>query len=121
MNSAKTRDGLVNVGAALLRRSVPLERRHDLSRFDCGNEGLNAFLKKEAMKNQTGSKERTFVVTLGQSARVVGYYTLVTSINGLPGHERAGLTISRLALDKDYRGSGETLWRDADERRFARR
>jgi hypothetical protein len=121
MNSGKARAGLVNIGAALLGRSVPLERRHDVSRFDCGSEGLNAFLKKEAMKNQTGSKERTFVVTLGQSARVVGYYTLATNIDGLPGHERARLAVSRLALDKDYRGSGETLWKDADERRFARR
>ena len=53
-----------------------LDRRHDVSGFDCGNPTLNAWLQKYAWTNQQADSARTYVALEGD--RVVGYYALTT-------------------------------------------
>jgi len=101
----------------------PLNGYFDLSLFDCGNDGLNAWLKKYALKNQETGSSRTFVVT--SKKRVVGYYALATgsverrlspsmisrnSPNPIPV-----MVLGRLAVDisMQSKGIGSGLLKDA--------
>ena len=54
----------------------PLTDSHLLVEFDCGNEALNDWLKKHALKNQDSGASRTFVISEGK--RVVGFYALAS-------------------------------------------
>ena len=54
----------------------PLTDSHLLVEFDCGNEALNDWLKKHALKNQDSGASRTFVICEGK--RVVGFYALAS-------------------------------------------
>ena len=49
---------------------------HEVSEFDCGNDVLNDWLLKRALKNQLSGASRTFVICQGN--RVVGYYALAS-------------------------------------------
>ena len=52
----------------------PLTDSHLQVEFDCGNEVLNDWIKKHALKNQDSGAGRTFVISEGK--RVVGFYAL---------------------------------------------
>lgn len=87
---------------------------HDLSRFDCGNEALNGWLKLRALDSE-GRTARTYVACEGNV--VVGYYCLAAGAvergalpkplrkRGLPNLIPVAI-IGRLARDLLYRGSG---------------
>ena len=49
---------------------------HEVSEFDCGNDVLNDWLIKRALKNQNSGANRTFVIC--QDNQVVGYYALAS-------------------------------------------
>ena len=53
-----------------------LNREHDTSQFDCGNETLNEWLTRRALKNQGSGASRTFVIC--SENRVVGYYAMAS-------------------------------------------
>jgi GNAT superfamily N-acetyltransferase len=55
---------------------VALTGNHEVSEFNCGNDTLNEWLIKRALKNQTSGASRTFVIS--QSNKVVGYYALAS-------------------------------------------
>jgi GNAT superfamily N-acetyltransferase len=90
-----------------------LEPGHDVSRFDCGKEPLNDWLKERA-KSSEGRSARCFVVA--QASRVVGYYcTAAGSVERekLPKKFRRNMPgavpvviVGRLAVDKTRQGSG---------------
>lgn len=97
---------------------------HDLSRFDCGNEALNNWLKVHAL-NSEGQSARTYVVC--EKNVVVGYYCIAAGSierralppklkrqQGLP-HQTPVAIIGRLARDTAYSGLGlgPDLLRDA--------
>ncbi len=109
--------------AGTLSAPVPLAEDHPLEMFDCGELGLNAWLKKRALRNNRSGASRTYVVCHGKA--VVGYYCLSA---GAIGHKEAPktlrrnmpdpvpvLVLGRLAVHKDYhnRGIGSALLRDA--------
>ncbi len=95
--------------------------RHDRSRFDCGVEPLNRYLK--LMANQQGKRDnaRTYVLEdSGNPSNIVGFYTLTLAsidLSFLPSSIRkkhqtvtsAGL-IARLAVDKRFKGQGFGEW-----------
>ena len=54
-----------------LSSPVALSEKHDLSRFDCGDEDLNDWLKNRALKNESRFS-RTYVVCSGEA--VVAYF-----------------------------------------------
>lgn len=83
--------------------------------FDCGDEGLNNFLKLKSFKNSNpyDCKGTTTLVTL--NGKLIGYYTLKNTsllfkadnkLRGIPAIE-----ITYLAIDKEYQrqGYGSTI------------
>ena len=95
---------------------------HDVSRFDCGKQPLNDWLRFRAAKAE-GLSSRAYVVC--DKAMVAGYYCLST---GSIAHDATNaklrqnmpnpipvMIIGRLAVDTEYmrRGIGSGLLRDA--------
>jgi GNAT superfamily N-acetyltransferase len=92
-----------------------LRREHDLSRFDCGNPTLNAWLQKYAWTNQQADSAKTYVALT--SNLVVGYYALTTGsvhkhespgriAKGLANHPIGIVLLARLAVDNSQQGKG---------------
>lgn len=94
----------------------PLNKTHDLSRFDCGtHESLNLWLRKHALQNQTNDSARTYVVHRANS--VVGYYSITAgsiakesatsrAAQGLAKHPIPIALLARLAVHRDEQGAG---------------
>jgi GNAT superfamily N-acetyltransferase len=64
-----------------------LTARHDLSRFKCGQNSLDYFLRKYAVENQAKDLSQTYVTHRNQA--VIGYYTLVYSSIALDAAPRS--------------------------------
>jgi GNAT superfamily N-acetyltransferase len=102
---------------------VVLTGSHELSEFDCGNEVLNDWLKKRALKNQSSGASRTFVIC--QETRVVGYYALASgSVERLVSPKSIArnmpesisvMVLGRLVIDARLQGQrlGSSLLKDA--------
>jgi hypothetical protein len=102
---------------------TPLTPDHDLGRFDCGNDVLNDWLKRHAVKNQ-GKTAQTYVVCEGNA--VIGYYCILAGPverekapkslkqHGTPNPIPVAI-IGRLARDLSRKGNGlgEDLLSDA--------
>lgn len=97
---------------------------HDTSGFNCGNDSLNNWLAKRAVKNQLGGASRTFVI-VDSRGQVIAYYCLASGSverseapksmtrnmpNALPV-----MVLGRLAVDLRYQNNklGGALLRDA--------
>lgn len=108
-----------------ISRVEPLDRTHDLSRFDCGpHSSLNLWLHRFAWANQQNDSSRTYVVH--RSGRVVAYYSIaagsvawdqVTSrvAKGLARHPVPVILLARLAVDicEQGKGLGSAVLKDA--------
>ncbi|MEA5468241.1 GNAT family N-acetyltransferase [Spirulina sp. 06S082] len=91
-----------------------LSNSHQLENFSCGEEKLDIWLKRRAIKNQESDASRTIVVCNGNN--VVGYYCLCAS--AIKKDEAIGkvkrnipspiptILIGRLAVDKKWQGKG---------------
>jgi len=103
-----------------------LERVHNKSMFDCGNEHLNIFLQNYAMQNNKNNSSRTYVSICKENNEIAGYYTLTYgSISHLEATEKVKrqmpnypipvMILARLAVAKNYKklGLGKGLLRDA--------
>ena len=96
---------------------------HCLEQFNCGNDVLDDWLKRKAIKNETSHDTRTYVICEAQN--VVGYYSIATgSIDHaeLPSSLKRNapnpisvMILGRLAIDVNWqkRGLGKDLLRDA--------
>ena len=107
---------------------VLLDKSHDKSDFDCGQNELNIFLKEYAMLNSKNNSSRTYVSICKDTGKIAGYYTLTF---GSISHEEAILKVkkhrprprlpisvmilARLAVNKTHQkwGLGEAMLRDA--------
>jgi hypothetical protein len=58
-----------------LAAPVALSPAHDCAAFDCGDDGLNAWLRKQAQKSEAAHGSRCFVVC--------GYLVLVDQRSGI--------------------------------------
>ena len=98
-----------------LSAPAPLNRKHILSGFDCGNTALNEWLIRHSMQSQGSGAAKTFVVA--DAARVVGYFSLtVGHIDTLEAPERIRkgmgsfpipvVILARLAVSKANQGVG---------------
>lgn len=102
---------------------VPLDGKHDLSTFDCGEPSLNAWLKDRAPRNQGTGATRTFVLV--RDGKVIAYHALAAgSVHRAAATARArrnmpepvpALVLGRLAVDLGWqnKGLGGELLRDA--------
>ena len=96
---------------------IELLKKQDRSAFDCGTEVLNAYLKKQAGREQRKNYS-TCYLALSSSDEVAGFYTLSSSsidLDELPENVRKKLPryhdvplarIGRLAVDNKYHGQG---------------
>ncbi|MBL4659277.1 MAG: GNAT family N-acetyltransferase [Alcanivoracaceae bacterium] len=103
-----------------------LDSKNLLESFDCGNDTLNEWLSKRALKNQDNGAIRTFVISNKQ--KVIGYYALTSgSIERLSAPKSLSRNmpepipvaiLARLAIDVNYQGQqlGARLLRDAMKR-----
>lgn len=100
-----------------------LNATHHLDDFDCGEEALNSWLKRNALKNQQNQASRTFVIC--QNNSVVGFYALAAgsvSHQFVSGGLRRNMpdpipvvVLGRLAIDLAHQGQqlGAALLKDA--------
>jgi len=114
------------MGGVKLSAPEPLKPHHDLTSFQSGEETLDTWLKRRALKNQGSGASRTFVVCDGR--RVVAYYTLASgavTVDAAPGRFRRNMPdpipvvlLGRLAIDRSLHGQGfgRALVQDAGRR-----
>jgi predicted N-acetyltransferase YhbS len=93
-----------------------LTEKHVVQKFRCGKPGLDAFLKRYALKNQVLGSSRTYVVH--RDSLVVGYYSITygdvahaacpaSVTDGMPTqYEIPVVILARLAVDKKEQGKG---------------
>ena len=102
-----------------------LSKAHDLSRFDCGNEALNVWLKRYAWTNVQNDSARVYVLHR-RDGIVLGYHALTAGSvqreeapqrvsKGLAAHPIGVAVLGRLAVDSSQQGKGlgVTLLQDA--------
>jgi GNAT superfamily N-acetyltransferase len=103
----------------------PLSKDHDLSRFDCGNDALNLWLRRFALVNVRNDAARVYVAHRHDHV-VVGYHALTAGSvsradaperigHGLAAHPIGVVVLARLAVDgaSQGKGLGATLLQDA--------
>lgn len=101
----------------------PLTPAHLSNDFDCGEESLDFWLKKYALKNEAVGASRTFVVCCNR--QIIGYYALAAGSvaqQEAPGKVKRKMpdpipvmVLGRLAVDKRWqeKGIGRGLLKDA--------
>jgi len=107
----------------MIFKPVLLSEDHDSSQLDCGNETLNEWLIRRALKNQASGASRTFVIC--NESRVIGYYALAsgciertivpkTIARNMPDPITVTV-LGRLAIDLQFQGQrlGAALLKDA--------
>jgi GNAT superfamily N-acetyltransferase len=104
----------------------PLDKRHLLDAFECGEVALDDWLKKYARTAQGSGSARVYVTT-NDGKTVVGYYALAAAhVQPEAATERVSkgeparrpipvVLLARLAVDKNHhgRGIGRSLLQDA--------
>jgi GNAT superfamily N-acetyltransferase len=96
--------------------SERLTADHDLSQFDCGNDGLNEWLRKVAVRAQGADTARTYVWTQSRTENaVLAYYSVAPTqvLRAEVSSAQAGgfsvvpaYLLARLALDRSLHGQG---------------
>jgi predicted N-acetyltransferase YhbS len=104
----------------------PISTSHEVSGFDCGQDSLNEWLQKRAIKNEISGASRTFVVCNGNA--VISYYSL--AVGAVAREEASGkvrrnmpepipvMILGRLAVDQKWQGKqiGAGMLKDAISR-----
>lgn len=110
-----------------------LDRNHDRATFDCGNEMLNNYLKRQASQDMKRRISRVFVArNTSDEKHILGFYTLsslsieLSSLpepirNKLPKHPLPAALVGRLAVAAAVKsqGYGGLLLADAIKRTLA--
>lgn len=105
-------------------RIEPINRGHKTKGFDCGEAGLNSFLTRFALKNDSSDLGRTYVAVRPGEVEVFGYYTISSGTVRfdqlpeqfkLPKYPIPTVHMGRLATDRRVQGQGlgEALLFDA--------
>lgn len=110
----------------------PLQKGHDRSEFDCGDNQLNDFINKLASQYQKKNFARVFVATKARSKVVKGFYSMSSGSvdlsvlsekerKRLPRHPVPVVHLGRLGVCKSVQaqGLGEALLMDALQRILA--
>lgn len=95
----------------------PLAPTHRREGFDCGDSGLNEFLRKYARQNEARRVVRTYVAVARGASNVVGYFTLrfghvayeqfpAGELRRVPRYPVPVMHPGRLAVDLSVRGMG---------------
>ncbi len=97
---------------------APLGAQHDRAAFSCGEPSLDSYLQRQASQDVRRDLAACYVLTRGDSATIIGYYTLSASsieLIGLPPElvKKSGryplvpaVLLGRLAVDQRFQGQG---------------
>lgn len=104
--------------------SRKLEANDPVDAFDCGQRGLNNYLKRHAWNNQRANVAQTYVACA--DSVIAGYFTLCAGsmdygnvperiAKGLAKHQVPMMLLARLAVDSKFQkqGIGTALLKDA--------
>ncbi len=94
-----------------------LRKSHDRSRFDCGSEALNRYIRQQASQDERRNVTRVFVALPEESNEIAGFYTLSagsverdalpeTKAKRLPRYPVPVALLGRLAVDRRWSGQG---------------
>jgi GNAT superfamily N-acetyltransferase len=94
-----------------------LDKSHDRTTFECGKPLLDEWIKDRASQFDRRDLSRTFVATLPDCVRVVGYYAISThrvvyevlptaEAKELPRLDVPVVLIGKLAVDRSVQGQG---------------
>ena len=102
----------------------PLTASHGVSKFTCGKQPLDDYLRKHALANQNASAARTYVAIM--DGMVIGFYTLTAAQveresapqrvgKGLAKYPVPVILLARLAVHSDWqrKGVGPALLKNA--------
>jgi GNAT superfamily N-acetyltransferase len=93
----------------------PIGKTHDRNAFDCGNDGLNDFLRRYARKSHTQGGAKTFLAIDDADNKILGFYSLAPASiayeqtpevvrRGLAQYDIPGFRLARLAVDRNLQG-----------------
>ena len=97
---------------------VPIQKKHNRQKFDCGNQELNQYLSRYARQNDTKGINKAFVATRTDTPLIInGYYTISSSTvdfsslpedyqQRIPNYPIPAALIGRLAVDISCQGKG---------------
>jgi GNAT superfamily N-acetyltransferase len=96
----------------------PISKKHDRGAFDCGEELLNDFLRKYALKNhEAGGAKTLLAINDADGKTILGFYSLGSTAveyarppgivkRGLGRYEVPGFRLVRLAVARTFQGKG---------------
>jgi GNAT superfamily N-acetyltransferase len=95
----------------------PIDKSHDREAFDCGEAGLNEFLRRYARKSHERGAAKTFLAIDDAHKSILGFYSLCPASvsyaltpeivrRGLARHDVPGFRLARLAVDRKLQGEG---------------
>lgn len=96
----------------------PLGKHHDRAAFDCGDDDLNAYLKRYARQNHDSGGAKCFIAApRGNPAQILGFYTLSpaslefarapsVATRGLGRYDVPVYRLGRLGVDRSAQGRG---------------
>lgn len=99
-----------------LSQPRPLTDHDDIESFDCGNPVLNAWLRKNALRNQRSGGSRTSLIVDHEAGRIAGFVSLSAAAIGrelLTGAVARNqpdpvpaILLGQLAVDRSRQGEG---------------
>jgi GNAT superfamily N-acetyltransferase len=100
-----------------LARPRPIDSQDPIGRFDCGNDVLNGWLAKRALRNEHSGDSRTYASIDVDTDRIAGYYSLAARSvthaeigGGRLAHNAPNpvsvVLLGRLAVSVDAQGLG---------------
>jgi GNAT superfamily N-acetyltransferase len=104
--------------SVLTWREVPIGKQYDRDGFDCGEETLNEFLRRQARQSHERGGSKTFLaVKEADGKAILGYYTLSPASltyertpeairRGLARYEVPVFRLCRLAVARHAQGQG---------------
>jgi GNAT superfamily N-acetyltransferase len=95
----------------------PIDKHHNRSAYDCGDEALNQFLHRHARQGHEKGGAKTYLAVSDSNARVLGYYSLSPASiayertpevikRGLARHDVPVFRLGRLAVDLSVQRQG---------------
>jgi len=94
-----------------------ISRTYDRNAFDCGEPGLNEFLRRHARKSHEMGAAKTFMAVNDGGKKILGFYSVAPASvaydrtpiliqRGLARHEVPVFRLARLAVDRSVQGQG---------------
>ena len=96
----------------------PINKNHDRTTFDCGEEALNEFLRRYARKSHEQGGAKTFLaIDDADNKTILGFYSLSPASieyartpeivrRGLARYDVPGFRLARLAVDRRMQAQG---------------